>query len=287
MGVPKLFVHDLARGYYGQVSSVPDVALSAKNAVDGDPASIYAPGAASAVWTLDMGGSSTVRGYALANHNLIPGSGTVKFEGWNGSAWVTIDNTRTVATSRDLGIEVTPVGSCMKWRLSFTNGATAIKIGCISILTDYGYNAAGVLTSGSGLGAVALEDEGGLELPISSVSRSTGIVGLGGPTGFRQLQRVGFPDEVISITIAWMKGALDSAGWKIWNAYYPPRADQYCNTLFFRGAWLFTDEWSLAVPNAYYVTGIPEDPMAKQVAAEGGRIWIHLSMRVIPREPVA
>ena len=283
MGYHKLYTHDLARSAYTAVSSVPDaVTLSAKNAVDGDPNSIWEPGATAASWTHNHGSARVVNGYAIANHNLL--GGTISFQLFIGYWW-TADNVRSVVTPEDFLIDLGPLNPAATATRLVVTGPSNIKVGCISILTDYAYTAAGVLATGNGGAILSLGGDGGVGFPIPGAG-DPGIVGMQGANKFMQLQRMAPSSMDFVLNLGQMKAGLNEPFWRVWNAYYPRRSDMYSNPGFSKCVWYVSDEWSLSTPQAAYCVGSPATPLQRQVDRPGGRATASLHLLTLARDSV-
>lgn len=279
----KLWTQDLCRGRHSTVSSTPDVANSAKNAVDGDPASLYAPGATAANWRYAPGGVYTIAGFGIANHNLK--GATLAFYRRVASVYELYVGSIVVGTKRDFIVPfATPCSGGDAWEIRITGGpAAGIQVGVISLLVDRAYDEDGDLTSGSGYGAITLSDEAaGLE--SVQCQDNPGIVFVEPAHGPAQAQRLGVGYEDILLTTGPWPGNEGGAFWKLRNAVYPRWwDDSYVNAGLAKGAWLTDDQVDsddTAQP-ARYVRGAPGTPLRWQPIGRDGRVVAQLALRTV------
>jgi hypothetical protein len=288
--IPRLYVCDLAHARYSSVSASPDSDdFSAQNTVDGDPNSLMQPGADHVTWNCILASALKVRGIAISNHNLAGGwlSASVRV----GGTMIPLLAADTVDSAEDLLRDAeTASDEATEVQIDIGDVPANIKIGCISILADYGYNYQGNPTEGEGFGIIELGgtgDEGYMILPIST-GGGTGIVALTSTNGFTQFQRLACPSRLFAVRLTLMRMARGYEGDRLWNAYYPrkPRAI-YANPGLYKGAWLVMDDFDVTAPAAIYVTGDPGRELGVIVDTPGGRASAELYLREVARESVA
>ena len=287
MAYPTLYVCDFARAKYSAVSSIPDnSSLSAQNTVDGDPNSLWIPGDTSAQWLCVLPVARVVLGIAISNHNLKGALISVKCS-YNNSWYDTAITDEMVDTDEDLLYRFAcPVPAAGTVRIDLSDGQNGnIKVGCISVLGDYGYSAAGVLTQGGGFGIIEIggADSGHVMYPLS-VAGDAGISAVVSSGGFTQFQRMGGSTEMIVLPMGLMRASRDYEMSRLFNAYYPRTKGEFSNPGFSKGCWLTSDEYSTDAPTVRYCVGVPSAPLRYQVDAAGSRSSGELVLRTLARD---
>lgn len=288
MAYPRIYTCDLARARYSSVSSDIDIAtLSAQNAVDGDPNTLWEPGVTGTTWKVTLASELKIRAIGISNHNLV-GAYVSVYVMHEGAPSLALDAT-LVATPEDLLLDLgTSSETCTAVWVVVTDAAAVIKVGCISVLGDYGYSSTGVLTEGGGYGIIELGGDGvgGVLRPLP-VGGDAGVSVVNSPSGFSQYQLLGSISETFVLPFALLRAARDYELWRLFAAYYPRRRNAYSNPGFSRGVWLTSDEYSTDTQIARYCVGVPDQPLSYQIDHAGSRGSGSLFLRTLPRESVA
>jgi hypothetical protein len=288
MATPKVYTVDLAYKRYSSVSASPDSAsLSAQNLVDGDPNSTFEPGASTTEVRIIHASSLRIRGYGIANHNLLGGvvSVHVIYDGGQHE----IDIYRPVVTSEDFLVDWgAPQVAATETHLVIQSTGADIQIGCLSIIADYGYNAAGELVEGEGFGIIEFggDDAGGMPRPLP-VGGDSGVRVLRSANGFPQFQRLGSPVQSFVLPFELMRVARDYELWRLWNAYYPMRRGAFANLGFAGRVWYTSDDYTLDAPMDRYCVGMPDSQPRYQIDYAGSRSSGSLYLETLPRDSVA
>ena len=283
MAYPRLYTCDLARGRYSSVSSIPDSAYSSQNAVDGDPNSLWVPGAVSSDWGVYLAGARTVRAFALVNHNLV--GATVSLHVYHDGILEMITAQLPITSDPFLVDLVTPTTASTLAVLKVIGASSNIKVGCIYILGDYGYDSDGVLAADGGYGIIELgrSASGGITRPLP-VGGDTGVRVVRSSNGFPQFQQISAPSDVLTLPFELMRSSLDMELWRLWHAYYPRTRGEFSNPGFSKGVWFTSDEYSVDARLAMYCVG---ESLGYQVDQAGSRSSGALTLRAIPRDIVS
>ena len=287
MATPKIYACDLAHKRYSSITATPtDASLSEQNLVDGDPNSLFEPGDTLTSVRIVLPSKLMIRGYGLANHNLL--GGVISLRGIYDSTMYEFDTYRPVTTCEDFVVDLGVQPAADEIDLLVESPTDDIQIGCISILADYGYNAAGELVEGEGFGILEFggDDAGGMPRPLP-VGGDSGVRVLTSANGWPQFQRLGSPVESFVLPFELMRAARDYELWRLWNAYYPRRRGVYSNPGFSRGVWYTADDWALETPEARYCVGRPDQQPRYQIDHAGSRSSGSLFLQTLPRDSVA
>ncbi len=288
MAYPRLYTCDLARGRCSSaMSDIDSLDKSAQNAVDGDPNSIWAPGTGATTFGVTLDAPRKIRAFAFANHNLA-GCFITLLGVYNGSG-IVLRVPTVVPTCEDFLVDLetsTPLLTAA-W-VTVTGADPTIRVGCISVLGDYGYNSAGQIIEGGGYGIIELggDDVGGVSYPLP-VGGDTGVVAVTSANGFPQYQRLAGVSQSLVIPFDLMRAARDYDLWRLFQAYYPQRRGVFANPGFTRGVWYTSDDYSTDAPTARYCVGDPSRPLAYQIDQAGSRASGSLVLQTIPRDPVS
>ena len=267
--------------------------------LDGDPASIAVlPVNESGylILSVDLAaqtGGFVITGIGIANHNLV--GSYINVEGlWDNvyhdlahSFRPTTPDDFVIPTDR-LCLDHGTLQAATSIRLTIATTEETVTMGCLCLLADYGYNAAGVLTENGGFGTIALggANMGGLQRPLP-VAGDSGVRAVVSANGFIQYQQIAAPVQILTIPLSLMRAGSDLEMWRLWNAYYPTRRDMFCNPGFAKGVWYTSDEWSAALHAGKMCVGDPGAPLAYQIDYAGGRASGGLQLRTLARESVA
>lgn len=286
MVYPRLYTCDLVRAQYSIVSANNDSAmLTMQNLMDGDPNSLYEAGQTSATVVFTLPVARKIRGYGLCNHNLY--GGYISLSGLVDGVWQMFDLQRQITTVEDLVIDL-GTAQLEATQIQFNIvGLSNIKLGCLSVLADYGYSANGVLTEGAGYGIIELGGPGlgGVPRP-QPIGGDTGISMLNSPLGFPQFQRLGSVSLSFIIPFEFMKTGRNELLWRLFNSYYPRRTGLYTNVGYSKGIWYTSTDYALATPFALYCVGSPDQPLAYQIDHAGPRGSGSLFLRTLPYEAI-
>ena len=286
---PKLYTCDLARGRPSSIVSDPDaIDLTAQNLADGDPNSLWNPGATAAVVTITLAGARFIRGYAISNHNLL--GAEISVEAFYAGIFHGLDLYRVVETPDDFLHDFTEEwpSACTQMRFSFRYCTANILVGCLSIIADYGYDESGVLVHGTGYGIIELggDDVGRIrrDLPVSFDS---GIRALQSGNGFTQFQQIGSPFEIFTLPLSRLRASRGGEMWRLANVYSPRRRGEFTNKGFGKGVWFTDDTHSVTARSAKYCVGEPSAPFNYNIDTPGARSSSDLVLRTPAREAVS
>lgn len=280
----RLWTTDLARGRYTP-STVWDDATSPAtivNSVDGDPSTLWLPGATSATWRMDIGGSNSIVGFGIANHNL-KGRRLIFSDSEDGSSWTQLVDLNTVATNDDFVYVLASnyaANSGKYWRAVISGGSGNPTLGIFSILTDYGYDSTGTLGTG---GALVLGNEGGVRYPIGrSIVPANGVVQTVG--GLELTSRVSAPFSTFTLNLGELRDGADLEWWKIRQSFElatAPDGNTYnVNPGWAKGLWLTSDEHTPGAATfikAWYCH--PVGGLDYQITGPGGRVSATITLR--------
>ena len=286
---PRLYIQDLALGLYSGVSSSTDSDdISSKCVVDGDPNSLWLPSSDPAIIIVTFESALCIRGFAISNHN-IPIGAMISVHGLYSSSWHEFYEYTQTVTEDDFLIDFgTDQTAAEQVRVVILGAGAGLMIGEISILGDYGYNAAGQLVHGQGFGIIELggANVGGVNRQLS-VRGDTGVASVVATNGFTQYQRLGSVTERFVLPLSLLRASRDLEMWQLWNAYCPRRRGTFANPGFTKGIWFTSNDYDVSTPSARYCVGCPDDPLEYTITHLGPRAEGHLTLQTLPREPVA
>lgn len=282
MGTPYIWACDLCRGQYGYVHSSTTGYASSYNAIDGNPNNRWAPGSTTPSFIWGTGATYNYLALGLAGHNL-PSSSTVtvSFSTTATGSYTTIGSF-TTSGPEDVVWPFTTTGARHWIKVAFSSSAN-VTVGEISLLADYGYSAAGVLTEAGNYGKLALANEvaQGLRYPIGR-SANGAVASVATAGGAIVDQRIGRGVQTWDLSLGQMRGADDTELWKIVQSYDYPTATLYTNPNWQKGVWLTDDQWDGGTTKrAWYCK--PEGGIVWQPDMPGGRASATIRLRTYGR----
>lgn len=286
MATPTLYVQDRMRGQYSYVQSATTGFATAQNALDGDVANRWAPGATSANFIWGSGGPFTPIGYAFANHNLSGATIAVSWADTAGGTYTQVDSI-TVGSNRDF-LRTDALASSKKyWKFAISGASANILVGEISLLTDYGTDSSGAAANGENYAVLLLANEAtlGIKRPIGrGILPATSDLETAG--GFVHRARYGSGSEYWRLNFELMRGAgaggTDYEWWKIQDSYNQATDGMATNPNWYKGVWLTLDEWNNdTAREAYYL--VPAGPLEWEITHAGGRVSASILFRTPTR----
>ena len=275
-----LYLCDLFFGFPDNVHSSSTGYSTAPKVLNGDPTDLWQPGATTASIIIGTTGAYTVKAFGVAGHNL-KGRNVEIFHGAAATGpWGSFGSLTGIPTP-DAFLVTCGSGASNNWfKLTFSGGATAIEIGVISLLGNYGYDADGDLNVAAG-GIIQLKNEAsqGVPLPIGR-GLMTAESRTYTPGNIPQVISNGQACQRFDLSVDVLRGGDDYEWWRVVRSYEEKRNYRWTNRGWHKGVWLTTDQYTVAMPRAYYC--IPEAPPAWAVTRKGGRITGQLSLVALP-----
>jgi hypothetical protein len=284
MALHKLWTKDVARGRYTSLNQSQGAA-TAVNTVDGNPSTLWYPLTAQATWQIDLGANYYIAGAGVANHNLSGGTISLVHSANGTTGWTSL-GAKSVATGEDVLIGMTTPVLDRYWRVVCDNSAGSgaqVVVGIISLLIDYGRNAANVLQTSGGFGVLALGNEGGVRRQIGrSVIAPVGAVDTVGGAAVQQISSA--PFETIVLQCVGMRTGADLEWWRVRRSFKDPGSsttDPTANPGWAKGLWYTGDEHVMdAASPALYCE--PMDDLQDPIEKPGGRVAGVISLRQRP-----